>query len=240
MKVSKERQKEIRQQLIDSAIEVFLEKGLKAATMREISKRAGIGTATIYNYFPNKEALYLGFFEERHIRLVEALEGISDFNEYSLKEKLQTQLEMILDLYLEEREFVETVYESVFQSPAKSYAQFNPVGTLYRQSVQDFLDAAVENGEIQALPFSAIAINLYSDFVVLIVKYWLSDESENFEKTSELIDLCLNLIVELLHSNMIGKTADIFSFFFKSQLHNSAKSIESLFESFSAIKNKLS
>lgn len=43
--------------LLDTARASFFTKGFKAVSMREISKKSGVGLSNIYNYYPNKEAL---------------------------------------------------------------------------------------------------------------------------------------------------------------------------------------
>ncbi|POA97491.1 TetR/AcrR family transcriptional regulator [Chromobacterium sinusclupearum] len=48
-----------RQAIVAAATEVFLERGYEAASMSEISTRAGGSKATLYNYFSSKEALFL-------------------------------------------------------------------------------------------------------------------------------------------------------------------------------------
>jgi AcrR family transcriptional regulator len=45
-------------QILDAALEVFSEFGVSAARLEDIGKRAGVSKATIYLYFPNKEALF--------------------------------------------------------------------------------------------------------------------------------------------------------------------------------------
>jgi TetR/AcrR family fatty acid metabolism transcriptional regulator len=50
---------ERRTQILASAIRIFGEKGFQNATIAEIAKDAGIGDATIYEYFRNKEDLLL-------------------------------------------------------------------------------------------------------------------------------------------------------------------------------------
>lgn len=45
-------------QIIDAALDVFSECGVAAARLEDIGKRAGVSKATIYLYFPNKEALF--------------------------------------------------------------------------------------------------------------------------------------------------------------------------------------
>ena len=45
-------------QILDAALEVFGERGLGAARLEDIAKRAGLSKGTIYLYFPNKEELF--------------------------------------------------------------------------------------------------------------------------------------------------------------------------------------
>lgn len=44
--------------IIQSAIEVFSQKGFEQASMEGISKHAGVSKRTLYKYYPNKEALF--------------------------------------------------------------------------------------------------------------------------------------------------------------------------------------
>jgi AcrR family transcriptional regulator len=55
---SRERQKESTRQLIlETANTLFIKKGYKKTTMRDIAKKAGIATGTTFAHFPNKASL---------------------------------------------------------------------------------------------------------------------------------------------------------------------------------------
>ena len=45
-------------QILEAALDVFGEKGLAAARLDDIAKRAGVAKGTIYLYFPNKDELF--------------------------------------------------------------------------------------------------------------------------------------------------------------------------------------
>ena len=45
-------------QILEAALDVFGEKGLAAARLDDIAKRAGLAKGTIYLYFPNKDELF--------------------------------------------------------------------------------------------------------------------------------------------------------------------------------------
>lgn len=49
--------------ILDSAEELFLEKGFTPTTMNDIGEAAEFGRATLYHYFPSKEAIYVAILE---------------------------------------------------------------------------------------------------------------------------------------------------------------------------------
>jgi AcrR family transcriptional regulator len=71
-------------QVLEMAAVVLAEFGYEAATMTEIANRAGASIGTVYQYFPNKEALvqalrklYVAEMVRRWERLEEATAGMS-------------------------------------------------------------------------------------------------------------------------------------------------------------------
>lgn len=56
--VHRRRRKEARpQELLDAALELFVEKGFAAARIEEVALRAGVSKGTLYLYYPSKEEL---------------------------------------------------------------------------------------------------------------------------------------------------------------------------------------
>jgi len=49
---------EIRSRILDAAREVFAARGFPGATMAMIAERAGLGTASLYRYYPGKDELF--------------------------------------------------------------------------------------------------------------------------------------------------------------------------------------
>jgi len=63
------------EQILDAAEEIMSEKGLKASSIAEIAKRAGVTDSLIYNYFNGKEDL---FFSIPGRRMKEVLKDLSE------------------------------------------------------------------------------------------------------------------------------------------------------------------
>jgi AcrR family transcriptional regulator len=55
---------EMSQRIVDAAGEVFAEQGL-GATLADVARRAGVGVATVYRRFANKDELILALFADR-------------------------------------------------------------------------------------------------------------------------------------------------------------------------------
>ena len=61
----RERRKEARPgELIDAALNLFVEKGFAATRMEEVAKRAGVSKGTVFLYFPSKEELFKAVVRE--------------------------------------------------------------------------------------------------------------------------------------------------------------------------------
>ncbi|MCU7829234.1 MAG: TetR/AcrR family transcriptional regulator [Candidatus Thiodiazotropha sp. (ex Myrtea sp. 'scaly one' KF741663)] len=218
MKVSKQEKAMTRKRILRAASEVISEKGFKSASMREIARRAEVGDATIYNYFATKETLLYGYCEEKQLEVAEALKQIDDFHEYSLREQLQQLTETELSLWLPEREFLAEVFELTFYSPVAGAVNLAETRKRFNCMVEDMVDAAIEAGEIPDQPYRELLAPLYWDYFTGILAYWLKDDSEGYANTTQLVDRSVEIIAMVLQTAMIGKTLDLFSFLFRSQI----------------------
>src|SRR5437867_1171916 len=59
-------------QILSAALAVFGERGLAAARLEDIAKRAGLSKGTIYLYFPNKEELFREVIRQTVVSRIEA------------------------------------------------------------------------------------------------------------------------------------------------------------------------
>lgn len=77
----RERRKEARPgELLDAALDLFVEKGFAATRVEEVAQRAGVSKGTLFLYFPTKEDLFKAVVHENLIRhQTEGAEEISRF-----------------------------------------------------------------------------------------------------------------------------------------------------------------
>ncbi len=88
--------------ILEAAAQVFEKHGYAAGTTNRIAKRAGVSIGTLYQYFPNKEAIAVALIE-RHL-----VEGEHHFNDWvatalasqmTLNEIIAVFVEGMLDLH---------------------------------------------------------------------------------------------------------------------------------------------
>ena len=77
----RERRKEARPgELLDAALDLFVEKGFAATRSEEVAARAGVSKGTLFLYFPSKEELFKAVVRENMVRhQTEGAEEIARF-----------------------------------------------------------------------------------------------------------------------------------------------------------------
>ena len=218
MKVSEKDKAKTRIKILEASVDIITEKGFKSASMREIARHAGVGDATIYNYFPSKEKLLYGYCEHVQQQVMESLKQIEDFHEYSLQEQLQQFAETQLQTWLPTREFLQEVFKLTYYSPVAGSAHLNKTRKLFTQMITDMLEAAIEAKEIPEQPYQELLPRLYWDYMTGVLAYWLKDDSEDFANTTQLLDKSMEIIANILHQGMIAKSLDLISFLFRTHV----------------------
>jgi AcrR family transcriptional regulator len=218
MKISQDQKEANRQAILQAAVALIAENGFKNATMRRIAREAGVGEATIYNYFPTKEAILFAYYRDHMNTCVEELKTVADFNTFTLQEQLQTLFDTSLSLYLPHREFVARTFRLVFLSPSRDWTQVKPIRAVFLAAAEDMLAAAVEVGEIPDQVFESLMGQFFMDAYIGAVHYWLTDTSEGFANTHVLIDRGLDLACALLKAGIANKMFDIAVFLFKTHV----------------------
>ncbi|MDD5118492.1 MAG: TetR family transcriptional regulator [Sulfuricurvum sp.] len=239
MKISQDAKELTKIKILEAGVELIIEKGFKNASMREMAKNAGVSNPTIYNYFPTKEQMLYTYIELKHQQTQEILNAIEDFHTYTLREQLQTLIETELELYLEDREFVIQIADMVFHSSSLKLESLYATNRLFTDMVGEMIAIAIDAGEIEKPPFEEYLPKLFWDYFVVVVAYWVKDESESFENTTQFIDHSMGVIEALLQSNLLNKASELGMFLFKNHLLSSLTRFSTKQSRFTKMKRKL-
>jgi AcrR family transcriptional regulator len=163
-----------RQEILEVAEQVFIQKGYHGATIEEIAREAEFATGTIYNYFDSKEELY-----NQVIQTI-AQDFMDDFEEEVLsKDKPKDAIAALIDLRLSHFQKHRGFFRVFFETTPGS--QINPERAIpkncvkmydsYLQQVTDIFNRGVEDGTFDRL--NPLFLTLCLQGVVnAFVAYW--------------------------------------------------------------------
>jgi AcrR family transcriptional regulator len=80
---------ERKNQILDAASEVFVEKGVYETRMDDIVKESGLSKGTLYWYFKSKDEIVLSIFERMFSREFQEIKNLVDFGESATERMLK-------------------------------------------------------------------------------------------------------------------------------------------------------
>jgi AcrR family transcriptional regulator len=102
-----ERKAQNRAKLLSAARKVFAEKGLGAATARDIVRETDLATGTFYNYFDSKDAVFTALIEELAEKARDRVRAQRREPGRTVEERVEAAYRAYFELVLEERELFE-------------------------------------------------------------------------------------------------------------------------------------
>lgn len=196
-----------RERILESALDLFRERGYDATTMRMIAEAAGVSLGNSYYYFPSKDhlvqAFYWRMYEERVSAVTDRLTGERD-----LLRRLRIAVRGLLDVIAP----YHTASATMFRTAADPSSPLNPFSAssartrgasiAFMREVVSGSDARLPRDVAPVLPH---LLNLYELGVIL---FWIHDRSEKQRRSYELVDDSTEAIVRLLSlSTMPGLRA---------------------------------
>ena len=100
--------------ILDAVIRVLKRDGLKAATTNRIAEAAGVSTGSVYQYFPDKQAIFVSL-HRRHIGDIDRLVAttlVENANS-SLEDLIRSMVEAITDAHTVDPELYEMMFSEV-------------------------------------------------------------------------------------------------------------------------------
>jgi hypothetical protein len=132
----------IKQKIMEAAIEIFHESGTKGLSIKELTKRAGIAQGSFYNFWKDKDALIMDVMQ---YRLAQKLE----IAKQSFDESLENPVKFLVDI----------IYEHSIDLKEKYKKK-----PIYAEAL-NMLSKKTENRVYEAN-------SLYTDFINKLAEYW--------------------------------------------------------------------
>ena len=184
--------------ILETALEMFIERGYDETTMRAIAQKAGVSLGNAYYYFRSKEFLIQAFYQRLHdSHLAVALPALE--HEKTLKTRLLTVMRTKFDTMEPYHQFAGVLFKTAAhpQSPLNPFAdETDPVreaGIKVFETVLEGTKARIPNDLRAELPY---LLWVYSMGIVL---FWIHDASPKHRRTYRMIDHTVDLLDKLIH-----------------------------------------
>jgi AcrR family transcriptional regulator len=185
-----------RAHILTTALAVFRRRGLDAATMREISKEAGVALGAAYYYFPSKEAIIQAYYDdvqrEHHGRVSAAL---SD-SHLNLEGRLCAAFHAKLDILQGDRKLL----GALFRYTGEPDHRLSILGEGTRQNRDQSIAAfnlAIGQEKLPEDIRTLLPVALWAMHMGILL-YFIYDISPLQERTRNLVNGCVKLLVQLL------------------------------------------
>jgi AcrR family transcriptional regulator len=184
--------------ILDTALEMFRERGYEQTTMRAIAKKAGVSLGNAYYYFNSKEFLIQAFYQRLHEdHLAVAVPALE--NEETLKARLLTVMRLKMETMSPYHQFAGVLFKTAAH-PRSPLNPFSDESDPAREaSIQLF--AKVIEGTKTRIPKDLAAELPYLLWVyhMGIVLFWIHDQSPRHRRTYRLINRTVDLVDRLIH-----------------------------------------
>ena len=131
---------ETRNTILQVANRLFVRQGYTATSTRQIAEEAGIGKATIYHHFPDKQAIVMALFERNTGQTRQVLEAVSA--ETDPRRRIETAVEASLRFFYESADILQIVRREVPGGRAQLQAEY----VLFFREHSTLLTEALEQG----------------------------------------------------------------------------------------------
>ncbi len=168
--------------ILQTALELFRERGFEVTTMRDIAKAAKVATGAAYYYFPSKEAIVAAYYDRvqrSHAEKVrEELKGKAE-----LRERLVAVMHSKLEILKDDRKFLGALfrYTGDPEHPLSVFGKEEAVaGTNLTEELQQLLPWALWLGHLG------------------MILFFVYDETEGQQRTHKLVDGILDLLIQFV------------------------------------------
>ncbi len=156
---------EKKKHISDKALEVFSSKGYYNTNMDDIAKACDIGRTTLYDYFKNKEAIFLYTMESFFDMVDGNIEEISKINTLDTISKIKSIFNVVFDAYMELAPMSLMILDTwaiLYRDKPELLGDTKIRMHKYRELLSEILRAGVEKKEIKKLNPVSMGITLLS------------------------------------------------------------------------------
>ncbi|WP_461535369.1 TetR/AcrR family transcriptional regulator [Spongorhabdus nitratireducens] len=164
-----------REQILEAALQLFMEKGFEKTPTSAISKTAGVATGTLFHHFKTKDELINALYLEIKMEMRDAIQAHAS-QDNSIKSRFLAMCEAVMEWVLvhpEKFRFMAQFGNSAFIASSTR----ERVDQAFEESLS-MLEEGMQNGTLNPLPVELMNLQLASnlmasaDYLLKNPQYW--------------------------------------------------------------------
>ena len=189
--------KQSRANIVNTALDLILERGFEETTMRAIAERAGVSLGNAYHYYPSKAHLVQAFYQRTHEEHLVASRPVLE-SEPTLKGRLLAVMRLKISTLEPYHQFAGVLFKTAAdpQSPLNPFAD---------ESAAVRLDSIKLFKELVATSKTRVPKDLNAELPYLlwlyhmgVILFWIHDASPKRRRTYRLIDRTVDLLDKII------------------------------------------
>lgn len=187
---------ETREKILETALELFRERGYAETSMREIAAKAGVATGLAYYYFASKDAIVLAFYDRANRELGPLLEETQKGKK--LDARLQAMIETKCRYFEPNRKFLGALMGHA-ANPSSPLSPFGEPSRAIRETeFAHFQRALDETGTRIADDLKPHMAKILWMYQMGLILFWMYDDSKKQKRTERLLQSSLRMVVALI------------------------------------------
>lgn len=206
----------MKSKLISDYIAFTLEHNEAPKSVYLFAKHIGITEKEFYDYFSSTASIEMEIYREIFDTTFDACASSEVWGSYSAREKALSVFYAFIESLKANRSFFNYLHDRDFKKLPKWPAYLTTLHESFQSKFGDIISSGMDTQEISSRKFidekyvDGLWLNL-----LFVLKFWIEDHSERFEKTDAAIEKSVNLAFDLMSKSAIDTALDFTKFLFQ-------------------------
>ena len=210
-----------RDKIVSMYMNYRLEKSDRPKSVYQFAKENGFDETLFYSFFGTLESVEKEIYKIFIEKTIDLTQKDPAYENYDMKDKMLSFYFTLFEMMSANRSYVLLTLKE-HQNQLKNLMQLSSFRTEFKNYVSEIItdDVRIQYEKFQNIQEKAIKESAWIQFL-MILKFWLEDESAAFEKTDIFIEKSVKAGFELMNITPIESVIDFGKFLFKEKMqHN--------------------
>lgn len=204
--------------LIELYMNYVLENEEEPGTVFKFSKENGFSEAEFYNFFGSFDGLKKGIWERFFEHTLEVMQNSKEYASFNNREKMLTLYYTFFEILTANRSYVLFILKRE-DSMLKNAGQLSGLRREIKNYTTELIRRGNEDKQTNLLKRSE---TIFSEAawvqLMFLIKFWMDDNSPQFESTDVAIEKSVNTVFDLFENTPLERVLDLGKFLWKEKM----------------------